>query len=80
MLHPDRWAKECPFADDCTREELLDFLRNAPHAYLDEWDMDFCKSLERQLQRGQKLSYNQANLLDRGLLMRLWTSDPALWK
>lgn len=79
MIKPDRWDARCPRARECTRDELLDFLVVGTNLQdvLTEWEKTFCLSALRSMKFG--LSDRQKDVLDNGLLRKIWRNDPALW-
>lgn len=75
----DPWPDECPKIWELSADDLLIFLEDADVAPLSEWEWSFCKSIERQLRKGWRLSPKQMAIFDKGLLKTLWENDPALW-
>lgn len=69
-----------PTIDEITEAELLDILKNAPHAYLSNWEEDFCASIQGWLLLGKTLTSGQTEVFRKGLLYRLQDNDPALWR
>lgn len=69
-----------PTIDEITEAELLDILKNAPHAYLSNWEEDFCASIQSWILLGKTLTSGQAEVFRKGLLYRLQDNDPALWR
>jgi hypothetical protein len=81
MLTPDRWPTRYPAARECTSAELLDFAMVAsrsPDLFTD-WERDFLGSLRRHL-RWAGPTRRQIETLDKGLLRKLWSHDPDLWR
>ena len=83
MLPPnlEKYNKAPPLAAEILRHELVDYLEQAPYLVrpLSEWELDFCTSLLRQLRYGRPTP-RQNEVLDRGLLRKLWGEDPRLWE
>lgn len=77
VVRPDRWDKHVPKVSQCTGVELADFLSVAARApnHFTEWEQTFCRSC-----KPWRLTPRQIETLDRGLLRKLWTNDPELWR
>ena len=81
MIEPDRWNKRCPRARECSRDELIDFMSVGTRLddKLTQWELTFCSSGLRSMKYSE-LSDRQKDVLDGGLLRKLWGNDPALWR
>lgn len=80
-MRPDRWNERCPKAAEVSRLEMFDFLKVAERALeaFTAWELDFCYRAMSQIHRGSSLAPGQRDVLDRGLLRKLWDNDPDLW-
>jgi hypothetical protein len=82
VLTPDRWSERCPLWQEASRAEQADLLKVAwkVQDVLTPWEQDFLARANRDLMSYGRLRPRQIEVLDAGLLKKLWGSDPALWE
>lgn len=76
----DPFETRCPEASELYDEELRALL--TLHEDLDVltgWEHQFCASIVKQLWYGRSLSVRQLEVLDNGILAKVWRNDPDLW-
>lgn len=77
----DKWNERCPKVDQLSDEELSQFLRIGENGdYFSDWEKEFCQSCRRSLHYDGRLSPKREEILNKGLLRKLWDQDPINWR
>ena len=81
VLTPDLWDARCPRWAEASRAEQADLLKVAYRIpdRLTDWERDFLSRANRALLTCGFLARKQIDVLDGGLLKKLWVNDPQCW-